>query len=251
MGRRIAPTHDQIIEILTVWHEDNGSSIDTHAAPFEEFRRYFQREVVTTKANARKWLWEASVGDDMPLMWLVFHGPGNPCRYIPNPNPTRGASIGDRYQLDVLRVPDYHRSVIDALALDSDGTAYTNTDPDSYAPRPLHIHWIATPAAVRHMLHLTKLAEVTRRAGRKAARQAEQDAIEAAHGPALDLLRGLLTAAGLDVSRTLNPRSMELGGNLVHLVSLELRDGAEIDKLADVIRQTDINPVTRDQVPAR
>lgn len=250
---RTAPTREQLAEHLAAYAVQRKTDLTTEALPFGDhhsigFVDYVKAHERTTKPNAREWATTATFNAD-PLYYLLKLSMGGRARVV---------RLGDDggnvdHTVDVLGLCD--RATAEYLVISETGRFYSPSTHDGaeptygeadgvkyvqQPPRPaVGGQWIVTPQALRHMIEQAKAERAVAEAAEQAEDAAEQALVESRHGTALDLIRGLLRAAGLDPADHLSTLATDTNT----VITLRLKND-EIEYVGDTLDTHKITPAS-------
>ena len=249
---RTAPTREKMAEHLAAYARAFGFNPSTDAITFGDrsttgFVDFVKTRERTTKPNARDWATVLTFTAD-PLYYLLKIRNGR-ARVI------RMDDSGNNVERSVHVLGVCDSTTADFLMLSETGRFYSPSRDDNAEPtygekdgmpyvkapprRARDGQWIVTPEALRHMVEQAKAERAVAEAAEAAEAAAEQALVESRHGTALDLIRGLLRAAGLDPADHLST----LATDTSTVITLRLKND-EIEYVGDTLDTHKITPAS-------
>lgn len=211
MAPRTAPAPAKLAEHLAAYAESRKADLTTEAVPFGDrhslgFVDFLMVREKTTKTRAREWGTEPTFNANPPYHLLkVKNGRVRVVRLADD-----GSNV-DR-ALNILGVCD--AATADHVLISETGRFYSPSRDDGAEPihgekdgmkfvqvpprRARDGQWVVTPQALRHLVQQAEAERAVAEAAENAKNAAEQALAESRHGAALDLIRGVLVAAGLN-----------------------------------------------------
>lgn len=247
MASRKPPTTDEIVALLADYFASGRTRPGAVAAPLDDFLKYAQAKLRTTAQNVRLWVKNIAVADAAPFRIMLTGYGVFTYQLVSHPEPRELR----RYKYD--RYFGFDGFDIDAPpSLNIFGVPGATGD-----DRADDVAFILPTATLNDMIISTSKRSDEIKAEKKAAREAELDAADAAHGEAIALLRGLLYRAGIPRTRsTLNIRyhaefdDGDPSKDMATMVGIEFT-GAQLDAIAPVLRDLGIEPRRRYKTPVK
>lgn len=246
MSPRRTPTPERFVELLNQFAAHQGRDADTQAIPMGgggvdggglvEWVKIHER---TMPARAADWITQTALGDEPPF-YLARQRDGQ--LTITRPHPT---GMVERLAMTAAELGLCDADVSACLMIDTRGRFYNKITPEGLADSCAQ--WLITPEAMTHLIAQAaqvarELAETSRAA--LAAHQARADELA---GTSLDIIRGLLMAAGIGLD-ALDDAVDTVPTTHAERVTVHISvAGANLTKLADTLAAHGVTPVTRAQ----